>query len=172
MSGGKPDFISVSELFPGAAILISPSYDPDIDIRFATPDLLVNHSETQGIYLKKGIYWLQMPMHRGNRPKPITLQTKVLQEAITRAGQIQAVPSWFHFDRRCIDMQPTPTMPFNKYKKPRVIPMRGVLFEFLQGYGLRKPFMLRPEVKQGKDIYRYDFDVALQNTSRPRKCPG
>ena len=84
---------------------------------------------------------------------------------------IQAVPGWFHFDRRCIDMQPTPTMPFNKHKKPRVIPMRRVLFDFLQTYGLREPFMLRPEVKQGKDTYRYDFDSALQAYVKKQKAP-
>jgi integrase len=84
---------------------------------------------------------------------------------------IQAVPGWFHLDRHSIDLTPTPTMPFNKYKKPRTIPMRARLYDFLQTYGLREPFMLRPEVKQGKDIYRYDFDVALQNYVRAQGVP-
>lgn len=83
---------------------------------------------------------------------------------------IQAVPWWFHMDRRSIDMTPTPTMPFNKFKKPRTIPMRQRLYDFLKDYGLRAPFMLRPEITQGKDIYRYDFDVVLQKYVEAQGC--
>ena len=75
---------------------------------------------------------------------------------------IQAVPFWFNMEQQFIDLRPTPTMPFNDHKRARIVPMRKVLFEFLSGYGLRAPFMLRPSVKQGRDIYRYDFDSALQ----------
>ncbi|MEA3208344.1 MAG: hypothetical protein QOE70_1401 [Chthoniobacter sp.] len=84
---------------------------------------------------------------------------------------IQAVPRWFHLSERSLDLCATPTMPFNRYKKPRTIPMRQVLFDFLQSYGLREPFMLRPEVKKGKDIYRYDFDVVLKNYVKAQKLP-
>ena len=82
---------------------------------------------------------------------------------------IQAVPWWFHVERRSIDMQPTPTMPFNRIKRKRVIPMRQRLIDFLGSYGLRDPFLLRPEVRQGKDLYRYDFDGPLQNYVKTKK---
>lgn len=82
---------------------------------------------------------------------------------------IQAVASWFNMQQGFIDMRPTPTMPFNDHKRPRTIPMRQVLLDFLTEYGLRTPFMLRPDVKQGKDIYRYDFDSALGALT---KCCG
>ena len=61
-----------------------------------------------------------------------------------------------------IDMQPTPTMPFNRIKQARTVPLRECVVEFLRSYGLREPFMLRPEITQGRDLYRYDFDVALK----------
>ena len=28
----------------------------------------------------------------------------------------------------------------------------------MEGYGLREPYMLHPEVAKGKSLYRYDFD--------------
>ena len=76
---------------------------------------------------------------------------------------IQAVPFWFNMEQRFIDLRSTPTMIFNEHKRARVIPARGVLHDFLTQYGLRAPFMLRPDVKQGKSIYRYDFDLPMQN---------
>jgi len=75
---------------------------------------------------------------------------------------IQAVPFWFNLAGGHLDMRPTPTMPFNAIKRARTVPLRAVVLEFLHGYKLREPFMLRPDVEAGKDIYRYDFDVALQ----------
>jgi len=79
---------------------------------------------------------------------------------------IQAVPQWFQLELRAIDMRSTPTMRFNKFKKARAVPMEDTLYTFLQAYGLRSPFLLRPDVKQGKDRYRYDFDVVLQRHVR------
>jgi len=79
---------------------------------------------------------------------------------------IQAVPAWFNMDQKFLDLRSTPTMPFNDHKRTRQIPMRKPLYEFLSNYGLRSPFMLRPDVRQGKDIYRYDFDSALQGLTK------
>lgn len=84
---------------------------------------------------------------------------------------IQAVPEWFNMDQKFVDLRPTPTMPFNDHKRTRLIPMRKVLFEFLKTYPSRPPFMLRPEVKQGKDIYRYDFDSALKALTKRCNLP-
>jgi integrase len=71
---------------------------------------------------------------------------------------IQAVPSWFVMESRNIDLHDTATFRFNDKKRRRVIPMRRELHDFIAGYGLREPFMLRPKVKHGKGLYRYDFE--------------
>lgn len=43
-----------------------------------------------------------------------------------------------------------------KNKNIRQIPLNGVLLKFLKGYGMHSPFMLHPEVEQGKWRYRWD----------------
>ena len=53
----------------------------------------MKHTETQGIYLRGGVYWLQLPMKKRIRPKPITLQTGDLGEAIKRAAEARNLPS-------------------------------------------------------------------------------
>jgi site-specific recombinase XerD len=70
---------------------------------------------------------------------------------------IESVPWWFHLTLRHIDLRSTPTLRFNDKKQARDIPMRNIMHEFLSVYGLREPFMLRPDVSRGKNIYRYDF---------------
>lgn len=75
---------------------------------------------------------------------------------------IEAVPDWFRMEEKRIVMRSTPTMVFNRYKRMRDLPMRRVLHTFLESYGMRSPFLLRPDVKRGKDLYRYDFDLPMQ----------
>jgi len=70
---------------------------------------------------------------------------------------IQAVPWWFNMELAHIDMRDTPTMKFTAFKQARSIPMRDCFRAFLLEYGLRHPFMLRPEVTHGQNLYRYDF---------------
>ena len=40
--------------------------------------------------------------------------------------------------------------------------MTNAFHAFLSNYGLLEPFMLRPDVKPGKSIYRYDFGRPFQ----------
>ena len=69
---------------------------------------------------------------------------------------IEARPFWFDMEARLIHLRRTPTMNF-KDREERTVPMTAEFHDFLLGYGLRAPFMLQPEVKKGKNRYRYDF---------------
>jgi integrase len=74
---------------------------------------------------------------------------------------IQAVPAWFL--PHTIDLRDTPDFRFNDKKRRRKIPLRESFRLFLDRYGLREPFMLRPDIGQGKSIYRYDFSKPFRD---------
>lgn len=67
---------------------------------------------------------------------------------------IHAVPSWFDLENGIINLHDTSWKEFNETKRARSLPMRAELRTFLINYGLREPFMLRPEVSPGKGLYR------------------
>lgn len=69
---------------------------------------------------------------------------------------VQSVGRWFDIDHKRIDLTKTPTMKF-KDNEERSVPMTLEFCDFLKDYGLPSPFMIAPDVKQGKWIYRYDF---------------
>lgn len=75
---------------------------------------------------------------------------------------IQAVPFWFDTAHARIVLSKTPTMRF-KDNEERTIPMTIEFRQFLKSYGYRQPFMIAPEVKQGKSIYRYEFRKKFTN---------
>lgn len=70
---------------------------------------------------------------------------------------IQARPDWFDLDQGLLHVRKTPTFE-PKDKEERTVPLTKEFREFLAGYGKPAPFMLRPDVEQGKSLYRYDFD--------------
>ncbi len=70
---------------------------------------------------------------------------------------IQTRPDWFDLEQGLLHVRKTPTFE-PKDKEERTIPLTKEFREFLAEFGLHSPFMLRPEVEQGKSIYRYDFD--------------
>ena len=70
---------------------------------------------------------------------------------------IEARPFWFDIPRRQIHLRKHDGIQF-KDREERSIPMTGEFAEFLNGYGLRDPYMLHPEVTKGRSIYRYDFE--------------
>lgn len=70
---------------------------------------------------------------------------------------IQARPDWFDLDQGLLHVRKTPTFE-PKDKEERTVPLTQEFREFLAGYGRPTPFMLRPDVEQGKSLYRYDFD--------------
>lgn len=69
---------------------------------------------------------------------------------------IEARPWWFDLKRGLLHLRETPTIKF-KDREERTIPLTRDFLRFLKGYGLRDPYMLRPEVKHGQNRYRYDF---------------
>lgn len=69
---------------------------------------------------------------------------------------IEARPFWFDLDAGLLHLRKTATMNF-KDREERTIPLTAEFLVFLKSYGLREPFMLKPEVKHGKNRYRYDF---------------
>lgn len=73
---------------------------------------------------------------------------------------IEARPEWFDLQAGLIHIQATSTFE-PKDRDNRTVPMTDEFKTFLQGYGLRTPFMLRPEVQHGKYRYRYDFRKAF-----------
>src|SRR5439155_23224783 len=69
---------------------------------------------------------------------------------------IEARPWWFDLSAGLLHVRATPTIKF-KDREERTIPLTQQFQGFLSGYGLREPYMLRPEVKHGRNRYRYDF---------------
>jgi integrase len=69
---------------------------------------------------------------------------------------IEARPWWFDLRNGLLHLRATATMKF-KDREERTIPLTKGFAEFLKSYGLREPYMLRPDVKHGRNRYRYDF---------------
>ena len=69
---------------------------------------------------------------------------------------IEAIPEWFNLSRKTLEIRATDTFR-PKDRDARTVPLTDQFVEFLQQYGLRKPFVLKPDVEQGKFRYRYDF---------------
>ncbi len=69
---------------------------------------------------------------------------------------VEARPDWFDLEHKLIHIKTTDTF-LAKDKEERTIPMAEEFYQFLKKYGLRKPFMIQPDVVHGKADYRYDF---------------
>lgn len=69
---------------------------------------------------------------------------------------VEARAFWFDLKAGLIHLRKTPTINF-KDREERTVPLTNQFKDFLKGYGLRHPFMLRPDVEHGKTLYRYDF---------------
>ena len=79
-----------------------------------------------------------------------------------RKGEICAArPEWFDLDRGLLHVTADAEW-HAKDGDNRTIPLSRQFREFLAGYGLRSPFMLRPEKKQGRYIYRADLRVPFE----------
>jgi len=122
-----------------AALFRPPVPRPSKREKFCTAeqrDLLLETVEREDLK-----YFLMVGFHAGLRAKEI----------------IESKPSWFtfHKDRAWIDIQNDDEFT-TKSGKPRRVPLRRQLREFLEEYGMREPFMLRPDVDRGKADYRWD----------------
>lgn len=69
---------------------------------------------------------------------------------------IEAIPEWFNLSRKTLEIRATATFR-PKDRDARTVPITDQFADFLRQYGLRKPFVLKPEVEHGKFRYRYDF---------------
>lgn len=83
----------------------------------------------------------------------------------------EAVPWWFHLDLGVLELRKTPTIHF-KDKEERSIPLTRSFRTFLEGYKLREPFMLRPEIQHGRWRYRYDFRRPFEEYMKDQGCPS
>lgn len=80
---------------------------------------------------------------------------------------VQAVPWWFDLPHMRLDLRKTPTMNF-KDGEERSVPLTRQFRAFLDAYGLRAPFMIAPDVEQGKWLYRYDFRAKFEGFMKTR----
>lgn len=69
---------------------------------------------------------------------------------------IEARPDWFDLKGKAIHVRTTATFR-PKDREDRSIPLTKGFRAFLKLYGLRSPFMVRPEVAHGGSRYRWDF---------------
>jgi len=79
-----------------------------------------------------------------------------------RKGEIIASrPAWFDLAAGLLHVQNEADW-LVKDRTDRTIPLTAEFRRFLDGYGLRSPFMLAPESAKGKHRYRYDFNRKFQ----------
>ena len=76
---------------------------------------------------------------------------------------------WFDLGAGLLHLRKTPTMNF-KDREERTVPLTKAFHAFLKGYGMHEPFMLRPEIKQGKSLYRYNFRRAFMVYMKSQGC--
>jgi integrase len=82
---------------------------------------------------------------------------------------VEARPFWFDLTAGRLNLRKTTTINF-KDREERSIPLTLEFQSFLKSYGLRAPFMLRPDVPHGKWLYRYDFRASFMKYMRDREC--
>ena len=82
---------------------------------------------------------------------------------------VQAKPSWFDLKRKIISITHTDEER-TKWAKSRTVPLAMQFIEFLKQYGLRAPFMLRPDIEKGDWRYRYDFRKPFEKYMAAMNC--
>lgn len=83
---------------------------------------------------------------------------------------VEAKAFWFDLKSRQIHLRKHAGIQF-KDREERSVPMTEPFRAFLEGYGLREPYMLHPEVTKGKSLYRYDFDKPFRQYVRAQGFP-
>jgi integrase len=82
---------------------------------------------------------------------------------------IEARPDWFDLERGALHVRATPSFR-PKDREARTIPLTSAFQAFLWSYGLRSPFMLRPDVEKGAALYRYDFRRPFREYVKGQDC--
>jgi site-specific recombinase XerD len=75
---------------------------------------------------------------------------------------VEAVPEWFNLEARTLEIRTTATFR-PKDRDARTVPLTDQFVDFLKTYGLRSPYVLQPDVVQGKHRYRFDFRRAFND---------
>ena len=83
---------------------------------------------------------------------------------------VEAVPEWFNLSARTVEIRATATFR-PKDRDARTVPLTDQFAEFLKGYGLRSPYVLQPDVVQGKHRYRFDFRRAFSDYMKAQGVP-
>jgi len=85
-----------------------------------------------------------------------------------RKGEICAArPSWFDLERKLLHIVAEgPSLESLRWQPKdgdnRSVPLTAEFIRFLKSYGLRSPWMLRPDKKPGKWVYRVDLEVPFK----------
>jgi integrase len=82
---------------------------------------------------------------------------------------VEARPFWFDTGAGQLHLRKTATMNF-KDREERTIPLTLAFRTFLNDYGMRAPFMLKPEVPAGRSLYRYDFRLPFMSYMKAQGC--
>ncbi len=82
---------------------------------------------------------------------------------------IEARPDWFDLNHGSLEVRATDSFR-PKDREARTIPLTSEFQQFLRRYGLRSPFMLRPDVEKGASLYRYDFRRPFRDYMRAQGC--
>ncbi len=83
---------------------------------------------------------------------------------------VEARPEWFDLERGSLTIRETPTFR-PKDRQERTVPLTTGFRAFLASYGLRAPYMIRPEKEREGAIYRVDFTRAFENHARRMGMP-
>lgn len=82
---------------------------------------------------------------------------------------VEARPEWFDLERGSIHVRATDTFR-PKDREARTIPLTREFQKFLKRYGMKSPFMLRPDVPHGDARYRYDFRRPWNDFMEAQDC--
>lgn len=89
-----------------------------------------------------------------------------------RIGEIvSARAGWFHLDSAGGFLTVQSDDVFQVKSQARTVPLSLEFRAFLEGYGLREPFMLRPDRRQGRAPLRYDCRKPFGNHVRAQGLP-
>jgi len=83
-----------------------------------------------------------------------------------RKGEIIAArPHWFDLDAGLLHVQNEADWKV-KDRDARTIPLTTGFLAFLRSYGIRAPYMLKPDIAPGVSLYRWDFRARWNNLLR------
>lgn len=83
---------------------------------------------------------------------------------------VEARAFWFDLSARILHLRKHDGIQF-KDREERSIPLSTPFALFMHRYGLREPYVLRPDVPKGKSLYRYDFDRPFRDYMAAQGCP-